>query len=305
MGVITEDLNFKPRLRVINDDQIAQLHTATLEVLERTGVKMTHPRALEILAGGGARVDGNRVRFPAWMVEDALRKAPPRLVLAKRTGERTVFLERDRSFFGPSLDCIDYMDPETQERTRFVSKHVEATAALCDALSNFTWCMTIGMADDVPENVADRVIARHTMQYCEKPYVFCCKDTTSVKDIYEMALLLCDGKERFDRAPYIVHYSEPISPLNYYDPAVDKILFCAKHNIPLINFPAPQACGSAPATRSSLVSPTSSRTRFNSRARSNSTASASGVLKSSSMASRKRLPKVSPPAGPISCGSRP
>jgi trimethylamine--corrinoid protein Co-methyltransferase len=92
------------------------------------------------------------------------------------------------------------------------------------------------------------VVARNTMQFCEKPLVFCCKDTQSVKDIYAMALLLCGGKESFERAPCVVHYSEPISPLVYYEPAVDKIIFCAERNIPLINFPAPQACASAPAT---------------------------------------------------------
>jgi trimethylamine--corrinoid protein Co-methyltransferase len=45
-----------------------------------------------------------------------------------------------------------------------------------------------------------------------------------------------------------VHYSEPISPLLYYDPAIEKILFCAERGIPLINFPAPQAGSTAPAT---------------------------------------------------------
>jgi len=248
MGMNSDELYFKPKLQVINDEQIEQIHLATLEVLEHTGVKITHRRGLELLAGAGARVEGDRVRIPAWMVEDAIRKAPSRLVLGKRSGERTVFLERDKSFFGPSLDCIDYLDPETHKRVRFVSKHVETTAALCDGLSSFDWCMTIGMADDVPADIADRVVARNTMQYCEKPLVFCCKDTNSVKDIYEIALLLCGGKENFDRAPCLVHYSEPISPLLYYDLAVDKILFCAENNIPLINFPAPQAGGSSLAT---------------------------------------------------------
>ncbi|MCG8619695.1 MAG: trimethylamine methyltransferase family protein [Desulfobacterales bacterium] len=248
MGMYTDELYFKPQLKVINDDQIAQLHMATLEVLERTGIKITHPEALELLASAGARVNGDRVKIPAWMVEDAIRKAPSRIVLGKRTGERSVVLERDKSFFGPSLDCIDYMDPATHVRSRFESHHVETTAALCDALPGFDWCMTIGMAEDVPADIADRVVARNTMQFCEKPLVFCCKDTNSAKDIYEMALLLCGGKENFDAAPTIVHYSEPISPLVYYDPAVDKILFCSENNIPLINFPAPQACGSAPAT---------------------------------------------------------
>ncbi|MCG8643395.1 MAG: trimethylamine methyltransferase family protein [Desulfobacterales bacterium] len=253
MGMFTDELYFKPKLQVINEDQIKQLHMATLEVLERTGIKLTHPKALDLLAGAGARVEKDRVRIPSWMVEDAIRKAPKRIVLGKRTGERTVTLERDKSYFGPSLDCIDYMDPATHKRSRFISPHVETTAALCDALPGFDWCMTIGMADDVPADIADRIVARKTMQFCEKPLVFCCKDTNSVKDIYDMALLLCGGRENFDRAPTIVHYSEPISPLVYYDPAVDKVLFCAEKGIPLINFPAPQSCGSAPATFAGTV----------------------------------------------------
>ncbi len=248
MGMATDELYFKPRLQVINEAQIAQLHAATLDVLERTGVKTTHPKALEILAGAGAQVNDDQVKIPGWLVEDAISKAPSRIVLGTRTGKRTVFLERDKSFFGPSLDCVDYMDPKTHERKRFVSENVKTTAALCDALPNFQWCMTIGMADDVPADIADRVIARNVFENCEKPLVFCCKDTNSVKDIYDMALLLCGGKEKFDEAPTIVHYSEPISPLVYFDLAMDKIIYCAEKRIPLINFPAPQCCGSSPAT---------------------------------------------------------
>jgi len=248
MGMTTDELFFKPRLQIINQEQIRRIHEATLEVLERTGVEMDHPEGLAILDGAGARVEGRRVRFPAWLVEAAIRKAPPRLVLGRRTGERTVFLEGDKSFFGPSLDCIDYLKPETHQRVRFTSEHAKVTAALCDGLNGFEWCMTIGMADDVPADVADRVVARNTLQYCEKPLVFCCKDTNSVRDIFEMALLLCGGGDNFAQAPCLVHYSEPISPLAYYPLAVDKIIYCARNGIPLINFPAPQVCGSAPGT---------------------------------------------------------
>jgi trimethylamine--corrinoid protein Co-methyltransferase len=242
------ELHFKPRLRVINEDQIKRIHTATLEVLERVGVKMTHPRGVELLEGAGAKVDGDRVRIPAWMVEDAIRKAPSRVVLGKRNGERSVFLEAGKTWFGPSLDCIDYLDPMTDERTRFTSEHCRISATIADALPNFDWSMIIGMADDQPPDIADRVIVRQALTYCEKPLVFCCKNVNSERDIYEMALLICGGKDNFEKAPTIVQYSEPISPLEYYDPAVDKMLFTVENGIPLINFPAPQACGSAPAT---------------------------------------------------------
>jgi len=253
MDIQLPEINFKPRLNVINKDQIKQIHTASLEVLERIGVKMTHPRAVELLESAGANVDGDRVRIPSWMVEDAIRKAPSRVVLGKRNGERSVFIEAGKTWFGPSLDCIDYLDPMTSERKRFTSEHCRVSATIADAMPNFDWSMIIGMADDQPPDIADRVIVRQALTYCEKPLVFCCKDTNSERDIYEMALLICGGKENFEKAPTIVQYSEPISPLEYYDPAVDKMLFSVEHGIPLINFPAPQACGSAPATLAGTI----------------------------------------------------
>jgi len=181
-------------------------------------------------------------------VEEAIRKAPSRVVLGKRSGERSVFLEGRKTWFGPSVDCIDYLDPLTHERRRFVSEDCRVTATVADALPNYTWVMTIGMADDVPADIADRVIAKQVFTHTEKPLVFCCKDVNSVRDIYEMALLIAGGEKEFRQAPTCVHYSEPISPLLYYDPAVEKILFCAEKGIPLINYPAPQAGSTAPAT---------------------------------------------------------
>lgn len=242
------DLTFKPKLQVIDLQQIEQIHMSTLEVLERTGVRIPHPKALELLDGAGAWVDGDRVRIPAWLVEDSIRKAPSRIVLGRRDGTRSVFLEEDKSWFGPSLDCIDYLDPATEERRPFTSKDCRITAKIADALPNFSWVMTIGMAADAPADIADRVIAREVLSHCEKPFVFCCKDGKSARDIYEMAVLIAGGEAHFQRAPTLVHYSEPISPLMYYGPAVEKVLFCAEKGIPLINFPAPQAGGTSPMT---------------------------------------------------------
>lgn len=241
-------MRFKPQLRVLGADQVEQLHLATLELLERTGIEITHRRALEILDGAGAHVDGERVRMPAWLVEDAIRKAPSRVVLGRRDGERSVFLESDKVWFGPSVDCVDYLDPLTGERSRFVSDNCRVTSTVADALPNFTWVMTIGMADDVDADIADRVIAKQTFTYCEKPMVFSCQDVDGMRDIYEMALLIAGGEDRFRQAPPVAHLSDPISPLLYYDVAVEKILFCAEKGIPLINYPAPQAGSTAPAS---------------------------------------------------------
>ncbi|GAB4262747.1 MAG: glycine betaine--corrinoid protein methyltransferase [Deferrisomatales bacterium] len=251
--MIYPELRYRPRLRVLTETQVEQIHSATLEVLERTGVTLTHPRGREILAGAGARIQGDRVRIPAWMVEDAIRTAPPRVVLGNRRGERSVVLEGDKVWFGPSLDCVDYLDPLTGERRPFTSADCAVTATVADAMPNFSWTMTIGMAADVHADIADRVIAKQVLTHTEKPLVFCCKDQRSVEDIYEMALAIAGSEERFRHAPTVVQYAEPISPLVHYDPAIDKLLFCAEKGIPLIYFPAPQAGGTAPATLAGTV----------------------------------------------------
>jgi len=46
-----------------------------------------------------------------------------------------------------------------------------------DVLPRFLWVMTIGMADDVPADIADRVIAKQVLVCCGKPLVFCCRST--------------------------------------------------------------------------------------------------------------------------------
>lgn len=248
MAMVYPQLNFTPRLAVLSQEQIEQIHLATLEVLERTGVQMTHPRGLEILAGAGARVQGNRVRLPAWLVEDAIRKAPSRVVLGRRNGTRAVFLEGSKTWFGTTVDTIDYLDPLTGQRHKFTRDHARITATVANALPNYSWVMTIGMAADVPPDIADRVVARQVLTHCEKPLVFCSKDLSSVRDVYEMALVIAGSEERFQQAPFIFPLTDPISPLLHYDPTVDKMLFCAEKGIPLICLAAPQAGSTSPAT---------------------------------------------------------
>jgi trimethylamine--corrinoid protein Co-methyltransferase len=159
-----------------------------------------------------------------------------------------VFLEGSQSWFGATVDCVDYLDPLTDERRPFTRADGRITAAVADALSNFSWVMTIGMAADAPPDVADRVIARQVLQNCEKPLVFCSNSLAGVRDVYDMAVLIAGGEEQFRAAPFALPLTDPISPLLHYDPTVDKMLFCADKEIPLICLAAPQAGSTSPAT---------------------------------------------------------
>ena len=91
----------------LSTDQARKIHWASLEILERLGVRLHHQEAIERLVKGGADVsDGNLVRLPSGMVEKAFSTAPKRVVLYDRHGHPAMPLEGDRCFYGPgSCQC--------------------------------------------------------------------------------------------------------------------------------------------------------------------------------------------------------
>jgi trimethylamine--corrinoid protein Co-methyltransferase len=238
----------KPSLKVLSNDQIEKIHGATLEVLERTGVRITHPRALDLMDGAGANVDGDRVRIPARMVAEAIDKSPSSFTLGKRNGEPAVLLEGHRSWYGAGLDCVDYLDPVTDERRPFTIQDCRITARIANALTNYSWVMMLGLAADVPADITDQVVAKQALTYCEKPLAFCCNHPASLHAIYDMAVLIMGREERFRKAPSIALLSSAVSPLSYYDDTVEKIIFCAEKGIPQVFYSGLQAGGTSPAS---------------------------------------------------------
>jgi len=107
------ELTFRPRLSVLGPAQIEQIHQATLELLERTGFQVAHPRALEMLHGAG-RTGGWKARAAALL--DG-RKRDPFGALSSRPRQsqrRAHCVPRGRQVLvRSSVDCIDYLDPLT------------------------------------------------------------------------------------------------------------------------------------------------------------------------------------------------
>ena len=241
-------LAIKPKAVVLSNAQVKKIHEATLDVLEHTGIKMQHPKAAEILDGAGARIDKDRIYLPAAIVQEALGNSPSSVALGRRKFKDPIILEGDRTWFGPCLDCINYLDPITNERRAFTAEDCRISASIVDGLPNFTWVMTLGLAADVKPHLADRVIARQALTYCEKPLTFCCQGLDSTRDIYEMSLVISGNEKRFNEAPNIASILSPTSPLSLSEVTIDRLLFCVEKNIPVIICPAPSAGSTSPVT---------------------------------------------------------
>jgi trimethylamine:corrinoid methyltransferase-like protein len=90
----------------LDDEQCQQLHEATLQVLERTGLIIDEPEGLELLRSAGAALDGNRVRIPAKLVDWALSVAPKEVTLYGRDGQPALRCGGYEYSFGAGSDCM-------------------------------------------------------------------------------------------------------------------------------------------------------------------------------------------------------
>jgi trimethylamine--corrinoid protein Co-methyltransferase len=71
-------------LRFLSQADLDSIHSATLEVLAKTGVVIKNEIALELLDDAGCIVEGRRVKIPSSFVEESIRKAPSSFNLYNR-----------------------------------------------------------------------------------------------------------------------------------------------------------------------------------------------------------------------------
>ena len=258
--MVADALRYQPRLTPLNPEQIDAIHAATLTLLAQTGVKVTHPQALDIFNDLGARVDGDRVRIPSPLVEEALARISRDIVLANRGGEPGVRLAQEVSWFGANLDGINYLDPLNQQRRPFTVEDNRVAITIADALPHYTWGMTFGLIEHDAPQLADRIVAKQALLYSTKPLVFCCKDINSLKDIHQMAVVIAGSSQQFRQAPCVAAFISPISPLVHSDDAIQKMIYCAENGIPQICYPGLQAGSTAPMSFAASIVQASAET---------------------------------------------
>ena len=239
---------------VFSEDQCEQIAAAAMEVLERVGARFHEPEALEILAEAGCRVAADDlVRFPPALVRRALESVPDRFTLCARTGQPAISIEPHRTHFGPGPTCCNFIDPDTGERRLFVKRDAALTARTCDALPNIDYVMSLGSVSDVAQDEADIHEFDAMVRETTKPIMSWSFGRASLARMHRMCTAIKGSEEAVAREPFMIHYAEPVSPLRHGEEAVQKLIYCARHRIPLVYTPCPIGGGTAPATLAGVL----------------------------------------------------
>lgn len=243
-----------PIFRKLSKDQLAQMHAASLEILERTGVRLHSEEAVQILKKAGADVtEGNRVRIPSSLVEWALNIAPKRIVLANRFGERVMPLERNNVFYGPGSDCPNIIDFRTGERRPGTLRDIAESIHVLDALPNIDFLMSFCLAGDMVQDFADLYQMQAMLSYSIKPILFVTTEFEGCVNAVKMAEIVAGGEEELRRNPICALYINVTSPLVHNEEALQKLLFMAEKGLPTTYTPVVLRGANGPITPAGAV----------------------------------------------------
>ncbi len=117
--------------KVLSDEEIREIHEATVDILANCGVKMLYRPMLDFLQERGLRVDAEQgiVRFSRSCLEDALARVPPQFEVFDREG-RFAFLLGDRKpKIAAGHNAVFWVDSDTGQ-TRPVASQVNVLLQL-------------------------------------------------------------------------------------------------------------------------------------------------------------------------------
>jgi trimethylamine--corrinoid protein Co-methyltransferase len=238
--------NVRPRLTLMNEEQIRQAHQYALRVLGETGVRVDSPSILQMLERKlGLKSQDRVVKFPPEVVEEAIKSAPKTIDVYDRRGGFKFKLGEDRLRFGVGVTALLYQEPVHEKLELFTRRNFQDLTRLGSALPLYDVISTVGVVRDVPGELSDLVGSLEHIANTTKPLVLLVSDEhkfPAVLDMYEK--LHGDLGEK----PFVIPYFNPVSPLVMNDGTVDKMKVAIERGLPIIFSNYSMAGASTPLT---------------------------------------------------------
>lgn len=237
-------------LNIFTREELDEIHFATLEVLEHTGLLIDNDEALEMFHGAGASVDKQKriVKMPPYVVEDAIRSAPSKLFLAGRNPKNDFIMEGNRVGFTNFGEGVFIIDPYTGEHRETTKQDVADSAKICDYLSDIDVYERAVGASDVPMETVQLHNAEAWLPNTSKHGFMGPGNAYLMQKITQMAAAIAGGMDNLKERPIISFITCPVSPLQLVPETCEIIMEGARSGMAVNVLSMAMAGGSSPVT---------------------------------------------------------
>ncbi len=238
-------------LSPLSRDDIEEIHSASLKILEEVGIKIFDEESLRLLDEAGADVD-YRVktsRIPSALTSEMIRKAPRRYMLFGREREFDLRVGGGETYFatGNAADIV-----EDRGSRRIKREDLAVYIRLADVLGNVHFCVGTSVAD-VPQAIWDiyqfDIMVNNTVKNL-RPVI---ASGRGAEIILKMACAVVGDDEALMKKP-ILHFGYSVtSPLQWGTTALQVFRETSRYNIPVDIVSEPMSGGTSPVTLAGTI----------------------------------------------------
>ncbi|MCK4590429.1 MAG: trimethylamine methyltransferase family protein, partial [Candidatus Latescibacteria bacterium] len=241
-------------LTVLSDQDIQEIHHASMDILEHCGVKILSPRMLTFLADRGLDVNSETqiVRFPRACIEDALRHIPSQFEVFDREGRFVFVLGDGNTKIAAGHNAVFWVDTDTGETRNSTVADVERFARICQELECIDMIGIPVMPQDVPNPKATLLYGVRAVLENSTKSVFFSTESAEVNHAC-IELLRAAFAGDLQNQVYGISQLSPTSPLFWEEGAMDAIMDTVDTGVPIAVLPEPNAGVSAPYTLAGLL----------------------------------------------------
>lgn len=241
-------------LKVLSDDEISRIHEASVEILEKCGVKVFNRRMLEFLRQKGLKVDMDHatVYFSRSVLDAAIDNIPSKFDVFNREGEFAFIIGDGFSKIAAGHNAINWVDSDTGETRRARVSDVELFAHLCEKLECIDMIGIPVMPQDVEVAESSLVYGvKAVIENSRKPIFFSTDNERVNNTIIEMMRAVFKGN--LETQVYGICQLSPTSPLYWEEGVINAIMDTVPSGVPVAILPEPNAGVSAPYTLAGLL----------------------------------------------------
>ncbi len=245
----------KNPFKILSDDEIFRIHTATLDLLENTGVRFLCGSALKIFKNAGLRIDENKtVYFPPDVVESCIRSVPPTFTRypLDPTRHSPVRLGSCRVHFGTGSTTAYVLDLDGTHR-KGTEEDIANFARLSDAMKYLEIGNGMIWAQDVPKSVFHaryvEVLAQNNGKVMPAGDGL---DQKTTEDIIRLVEIVQGGYDEIGKKKSFTMSALPQKALTWSEEAT-VLIETAKVKLPSEVFPMPLAGSMHPVTLSGSI----------------------------------------------------
>lgn len=224
------------RYQILTQTEIEQIHETSLRIMKEVGIVFSYAPAREILAKGGAKVDGQRVYFPSAMVEEALKKVPSSFKLHARDPQKDVLIDTNTTHYAGPYGSPYVMDMDNGRHESTLNDFINITK-LEHMMDNIDIMAHIPCEpNDIPAEKRAAEMCYLTLKYSDKPLMGSVLGYEAAKKNIEMAAIVFGGVDAIKEKPVISSIPCTLTPLSYDDKMAGAIIAYAEYRQPqLVN----------------------------------------------------------------------